>query len=62
MYYGIKIPAQLENASWSKEFREWVKNLSWEHKTAEQMIKSNIDQVEYLHYEINETGNKLRKY
>jgi len=32
MYYGIKIPAQLENASWSKNFREWVKNLSWEHK------------------------------
>lgn len=62
MYFGIKIPPEMDNASWSGAFREWVKGLKWEHETGSYMMQTNIEQVEYLHYKINEVGNHLRKY
>ena len=62
MFFGIKIPPQLDNASWSQSFRNWVKDLDWKHQTAQQMMMSNINQVEYLHYEINNVTNQLRTY
>ena len=62
IYFGIRIPEYLDNASWSAEFRHWVKDLKWQHPTADFMMTTNIEQVEYLHYKINEVGNLLRKY
>jgi len=62
LYYGFKIPDDLDNASWTKNFRQWVKEVEWEHKTGKLMMLSNINQVEYLHYETNEISNHLRKY
>jgi len=62
MYYGYKIPLEYDNASWTKDFRQWVKDLIWEHGTGKEMMESNIKQVEYLHYEINEVSKQLRKY
>ena len=62
LYYGIKIPAEMDNAAWSKNFREWVRKIEWKYETGKQMMLSNIKQVEYLHYETNEISNQLRKY
>jgi len=62
MYFGYKIPEELDNASWSEAFRDWVKRQEWDHPTAKYMMQSNIKQVEYLHYEINDVANQLRKY
>ena len=62
IYYGIKIPAEMDNANWTGAFRQWVKNLQWEHQTAAYMMQTNIEQVEYLHYKINDVGNELRRY
>ena len=62
IYYGVKIPAHMDNANWTSEFREWVKELKWQYETAAYMIQTNIEQVEYLHYKINDVGNILRKY
>ena len=62
IYFGIKIPPEMDNANWTGAFREWVKNLEWKHETASYMMQTNIEQVEYLHYKINDVGNLLRKY
>jgi transposase len=62
LYFGIRIPSDLDNANWTGAFREWVKDIKWEHETAAYMMQTNIDQVEYLHYKINDVGNLLRKY
>jgi transposase len=62
LYFGITIPEDLDNANWTGQFRQWVKDLKWQHETAAFMMQSNIDQVEYLHYKINEVGTQLRKY
>jgi len=52
----------MDNAAWSKNFREWVRKIEWKYETGKQMMLSNIKQVEYLHYETNEISNQLRKY
>ena len=62
IYFGIKIPPEMDNANWSGAFREWVKNLQWNYETVSYMMQTNIEQVEYLHYKINDVSNLLRKY
>ena len=62
LYFGIEIPKDMDNAAWTKNFRQWVKEIKWEHETGKLMMLSNINQVEYLHYETNEISNHLRKY
>ncbi len=62
LYFGIKIPDDLDNAAWTIAFKQWVKDIKWEYETGKQMMLSNIKQVEYLHLETNEISNQLRKY
>lgn len=62
IYFGIRIPEHMDNASWTVEFRQWVKQLKWKHDTAAFMMQTNIEQVEYLHSKINAVENLLRKY
>jgi len=62
LYYGIKIPIEMDNAAWTKNFKQWVKEIKWDYETGKQMMLSNMKQVEYLHYETNEISTQLRKY
>lgn len=62
LYYGIKIPTEMDNAAWTKNFKQWVKEIKWDFETGKHMMLSNIKQVEYLHYETNEISTQLRKY
>jgi len=62
IYFGIKIPEHMDNANWTSDFRQWVKDLKWQYETASYMMQTNIEQVEYLHYKINDVSNLLRKY
>ena len=62
LYFGVKIPEKLDNSSWTKEFRDWIKSLGWEFQTSKQMVMSNINQIEYMHNQINEIGRSLRQY
>lgn len=62
IYYGRKIPDELDNANWSHKFRDWLRALEWEYPTVKQMFLSSLKQEESLHYEINEVSNQLRKY
>jgi len=52
----------MDNANWTRAFRQWVKGLEWKYETASYMMQTNIEQVEYLHYKINDVSNVLRKY
>lgn len=62
IYYGRKIPEGLDNANWSHAFRDWLRELDWEYTTVRETFLSSLKQEEYLHYEINEISNQLRKY
>jgi transposase len=62
IYYGRKIPEEMDNASWSHGFRNWLENLEWEYPTAKSLFQSSLKQEKFLHYEINEISNQLRKY
>ena len=62
LYYGYVIPAEFDNAHWTQNFKEWVRDLKWSYETGSQMMTSCLKQVEYLHYEINDVSNQLRAY
>jgi len=62
IYYGRSVPGELDNANWSHAFRDWLRKLEWEYHTAQLIFLSSLKQEEFLHYEINEIGNQLRKY
>jgi len=62
IYYGRKIPSELDNANWPHAFREWLEELEWDYPTAKLLFQSSLKQEKFHHYEINEISTQLRKY
>ena len=62
LYQGICIPKQYDNPNWSKAFRQWLKDLNWQHLTGQQSMHSKLRIIEMLHHEYLEIGNQLRCY
>lgn len=62
LYLGIKIPAEFDNASWSKSFRRWIDGLSFENETVKAAMNSRKAQFEFLEASVREISNELRKY
>lgn len=62
LYLGIKLPAEFDNANWTKSFRRWIDNLAFENETVKTAMNSRKAQFEFLEASVREVSNELRKY
>jgi len=62
MYYGIQIPEEFDNASWSKNFIEWIKSQSMQFETGASKTALLLKRLEFMHTGSLEVSNQLRAY
>lgn len=62
LYLGIKLPPEFDNANWTKSFRRWIDELSFENETVKVAMNSRKAQFEFLEASVREVSNELRKY
>jgi transposase len=62
MYCGITIPEEFDNASWSKNFIEWIKNQSNEYETGALKISYLLKRYEFMYQESLSVSNQIRLY
>jgi transposase len=62
LYFGLKIPKELDNANWTYKFKDWIRSIQWHYTTGKSMIDSSMRQIDFLHHEINNISTELRSY
>lgn len=62
LYFGIEIPRDFDNPNWSHSFREWLRKVSFEYKTAEFALMSMLEEYEFIEKQVRNTSNELRAY
>ncbi len=62
MYCGITIPEEFDNASWSKNFIEWIKNQRCEYETGALKISFLLKRYDFMYQETLTISNQLREY
>ena len=59
---GMEVPAQFDNANWSHGFRNWLRDLEFDHITGKTSMQIRIEQYEQIDKSIREVSNELRSY
>jgi transposase len=62
MYCGITIPEEFDNASWSKNFIEWIKNQSSQYETGALKISFLLKRYDFMYQETLTISNQIRLY
>ena len=62
LYLGIKPPPEFDNANWTKGFRRWIDELSFENETVKAAMNSRKAQFDFIEASVREVSNELRKY
>ena len=62
MYCGITIPEEFDNASWSKNFIEWIKNQSQPFETGTLKISFLLKRYDFMYQETLMISNQIRLY
>jgi transposase len=62
LYYGIKLPEQFDNASWSREMKTWIRNLDWKFTPGNEAMRSRLRQLDFVWDEQLQVSNELRAY
>jgi len=62
LYYGIKLPGHYDNPNWSRDMKDWIKNLQWKYSSAAISMQSRLKQLEFVWYEELHISNELRAY
>jgi len=62
LYYGIKLPEQFDNPSWSHEMKTWLASIKWKFSSAAETMQSRLKQLDFLWYEELHISNELRAY
>jgi transposase len=62
LYYGIKVPEQFDNASWSGEMKRWISELDWKFTPATEAMRSRLRQLDFVWHEQLQVSNELRAY
>ncbi len=60
-FSGIDIPEQYDNASWSHNFINWLKDLDCKQQSRRRALDYMISQMEFLRKELLSISNALRK-
>ena len=59
---GIEVPLEFDNANWSHGFRNWLRELDFEHITGKKSMQIRVEQYEQIDKAIREVSNELRLY
>ena len=62
LYLGIPLPPELDNANWTKAFRRWIDELSFENETVKAAMNSRKAHFDFIEASVREVSNELRKY
>jgi transposase len=62
LYYGIDLPAQFDNNSWSKAMQQWVTQIKWLYATAASAMESRMKEYDFLHHQYLHVSKELRSY
>ncbi|MDZ7847436.1 MAG: IS110 family transposase [Owenweeksia sp.] len=62
LYFGIKVPAEYDNSNWSKAFVQWIRDLSFDHPTAEAALESRLNEYDFILAELRYISNELRAW
>lgn len=62
LYSGIKVPENYDNPNWSKDFLNWIGQLSWSEPTGKICMESKLRMYQYIHLEYLHLSNELRAY
>lgn len=60
-YTGVRVPAQYDNANWSHNFIDWLKNLSFTHSSNRITLDYLVKEMELLRKELLSISNTIRK-
>ena len=62
MYCGVTIPEEFDNASWSKNFIEWIKNQRSDYETGTLKISFLLKRYEFMYQETLSISTQIRLY
>ena len=62
MYCGTVIPEEFDNASWSKNFIEWIRIQKQPHETSALKITYLLKRFQFMHVEALAISNQLRAF
>ena len=60
-YTGIEVPAQYDNANWSRNFINWLNKLEFEHNSNRVTLNFLLTEMELLRKELLSISNTIRK-
>lgn len=60
LYYNVEIPEAFDNASWTHEFRNWLKNLKWNYENIDITLKGLLKQFKFLDKMVRSVANQMR--
>src|SRR5688572_6239860 len=60
-YKGIEVPAQYDNANWSRNFINWLSKLEFEHSSNRITLNYQLTEMELLRKELLSISNTIRK-
>lgn len=60
-YTGIPVPAQYDNANWSKNFITWLSKLEFTHSSNRVTLNYMLTEMELLRKELLSISNEIRK-
>lgn len=62
LYYGIEIPDEYDNASWSKNFISGIEEIEWNYQSIATTVNSMLQLRSYLDNELRMISNEMRAY
>jgi len=62
LYLGIEIPKPFDNSHWSHNFRDWLRNLTFEYPTMDYCFETRLITYEYIDKQKRDVSTKLRAY
>lgn len=62
LFHGIEIPPQFDNANWTNEFKQWIKDIKWSNPCGQFSMDSKMKSMEFTYAQYLSIGNELRAY
>jgi transposase len=62
LYYGIKLPQEYDNPTWSHQMKAWLAAIRWKFSSAASAMKSRLKHLDFLWYEQLHISTELRAY
>ena len=62
LYLGIEIPKALDKPHWTRKFRDWLKDLSFDYPTMDYCMGTRLEAYDFVDKQLRGVSVKLRGY